>query len=275
MLPAVSRRRRFRTARPPRGASPPFSGGIHSHVPLFVSYPGRNRRLAPGRQAAAHRPPGRRIPREPLGAQHHRRLRLQRRGRQRRLPARDRPGLRQQPDLAAQRLRHADRFDHHRHQRPLRLHRRTRRSTPTPAAKEKDVTFGPASTDSSETQQVTQFDPSLGTLKSVEIDMTGNVSSVLKLINLDPKSQTPQATINGDRDLAGARRQRPGRHRPGRRQRHDPEPRRHLHLLAHQRPRLRDGHPHRPDRPRRLHRHGGQPRHGVLLREGGQAPTAT
>ena len=67
----------------------------------------------------------------------------------------------------------------------------------TPASKEQDVTFGPASTDSSETQQVTQFDPSLGTLTSVEIDMTGNVSSILKLINLDPKTQTPQATIQG------------------------------------------------------------------------------
>ncbi len=67
----------------------------------------------------------------------------------------------------------------------------------TSAVKEQDVTFGPASTDSSETQQISRFDPSLGTLTSVEIDMTGNVSSILKLINLDPKAQTPQATING------------------------------------------------------------------------------
>ncbi len=96
-----------------------------------------------------------------------------------------------------------------------------RRSTRRRLPRSRTSRSAPPRPTRSETQQVTQFDSSLGTLTSVEIDMTGNVSSVLKTGQSGSQNTDAAGHDPGDRGAAGARRQRADRQRPGRRQRHD------------------------------------------------------
>jgi hypothetical protein len=73
-----------------------------------------------------------------------------------------------------------------------------------PATQEQDASFGPAPTDAPQALQIQQFDPSLGTLTSVEIDELGTVSSHVQADNLDPAQATVQAQIQGSVTLQGA-----------------------------------------------------------------------
>jgi hypothetical protein len=73
-----------------------------------------------------------------------------------------------------------------------------------PAVQEQDLTFGPNSTDAPQSLQISQFDPSLGTLTGVEIDQLGTVTSNLKVDNLDPAQATVQAHIEGAVTLQGS-----------------------------------------------------------------------
>ena len=73
----------------------------------------------------------------------------------------------------------------------------------TPAVQEQDLTFGPSPTDTAQSQQINQFDPSLGTLTSVEIDLAGKLSSDVKVDNLDPIAAQVQTQIQGAVTLQG------------------------------------------------------------------------
>jgi hypothetical protein len=73
-----------------------------------------------------------------------------------------------------------------------------------PAVQEQDLTFGPNPTDAPQSLQISQFDPSLGTLTAVEIDLSGTNASDLKVDNLDPTQATVQAQIQGGVTLQGA-----------------------------------------------------------------------
>jgi SdrD B-like domain len=72
-----------------------------------------------------------------------------------------------------------------------------------PATQEQDLTFGPSPTDTPLSQQINQFDPSLGTLTSVEIDLVGQLSSDVKVDNLDALASQVQAQIQGAVTLQG------------------------------------------------------------------------
>ncbi len=71
--------------------------------------------------------------------------------------------------------------------------------TVAPAAhtQEVDATFAPGRTNSSQTQSVAQFDPSLGTLKSVEIVLDGTLTSHLRVENDDSAAATISGSVNG------------------------------------------------------------------------------
>ena len=68
--------------------------------------------------------------------------------------------------------------------------------------------FGPVSTESSGAASVNQFDPSLGTLQSVEIDLTGTVTSKITVQDLNDSStqttaETLQSGLTGDVKVQG------------------------------------------------------------------------
>jgi hypothetical protein len=68
---------------------------------------------------------------------------------------------------------------------------------PIAATQEVDATFAPARTNTSRTQTVAQFDPSLGTLQSVEVIYDGTLTSDLKVENDDSQAATISGTVNG------------------------------------------------------------------------------
>ncbi|HVS35378.1 MAG TPA: choice-of-anchor E domain-containing protein [Gemmataceae bacterium] len=73
-----------------------------------------------------------------------------------------------------------------------------------PTTQEQDASFGPSPTDAPQTVQIAKFDPSLGTLTSVQIEEMGTIASTLQVDNLDPSQATVQAQIQGDVLLQGA-----------------------------------------------------------------------
>jgi hypothetical protein len=75
-------------------------------------------------------------------------------------------------------------------------------STPTPT-QQVTATFTPFTTGGSQTQSVAQFNPSLGTLNSVEIILNGKLSSDVKVENLDAAPSTVNAQVNGNLSLQG------------------------------------------------------------------------
>jgi hypothetical protein len=68
---------------------------------------------------------------------------------------------------------------------------------PTAGTQEVDATFASAKTNNVQTQSVAQFDPSLGTLKSVEIIYNGTLTSDLKVENDDSQSATISGKVDG------------------------------------------------------------------------------
>lgn len=65
------------------------------------------------------------------------------------------------------------------------------------------ATFTPFTTGGSQTQSVAQFDPSLGTLNSVQIILNGKLTSDVKVENLDAAPSTVNAQVNGNISLQG------------------------------------------------------------------------
>lgn len=63
--------------------------------------------------------------------------------------------------------------------------------------------FTPFKTGGSETQSVAQFDPSLGTLNSVQVLLNGKLTSDVKVENLDNAPSTVNAQVNGNLSLQG------------------------------------------------------------------------
>ena len=55
-----------------------------------------------------------------------------------------------------------------------------------PATQEQDLVFGPNSTDAPQSLQISQFDPSLGTLTEVDIVQNATVASDVQVANTDP-----------------------------------------------------------------------------------------
>jgi protocatechuate 3,4-dioxygenase beta subunit len=65
------------------------------------------------------------------------------------------------------------------------------------------ISFPETPTDWTATQSVPQFDPSLGTLTSIEIINSDPVKSTIRVENLDTASATIHATVSGDLNLSG------------------------------------------------------------------------
>ncbi len=63
--------------------------------------------------------------------------------------------------------------------------------------------FTPFTTGGTQAQSVAQFNPSLGTLNSVQIQLNGTLSSDVKVENLDSSSSTVNAQVNGNLSLLG------------------------------------------------------------------------
>ncbi len=74
----------------------------------------------------------------------------------------------------------------------------------SPATQQQTASFGPSATDTPQALQIAQFDPSLGTLTSVQIQETGTIASQLQVDNLDAIASTVQANIQGAITLQGA-----------------------------------------------------------------------
>ncbi len=68
---------------------------------------------------------------------------------------------------------------------------------PTPGTQEVDAAFNLGRTNTSQTQSVAQFNPALGTLKSVEIIENGTLTSNIKVENDDNAPATITGTVNG------------------------------------------------------------------------------
>jgi hypothetical protein len=65
------------------------------------------------------------------------------------------------------------------------------------------ATFAPFTTGGSATQTVAQFDPSLGTLNSIQIILNGKLTSDVKVENLDSAASDVSAQVNGNLTLQG------------------------------------------------------------------------
>ncbi len=77
-----------------------------------------------------------------------------------------------------------------------------------PVTETKNASFGPISTESTAAVSVNQFDPSLGTLQSVEIDLAGSVTSKITVQDLNDSTtqtdaETVQTSLSGDVNLQG------------------------------------------------------------------------
>ena len=73
----------------------------------------------------------------------------------------------------------------------------------TPTTAEQDLAFS-SPTDVTQSQQVNQFNPSLGTLTSVEIVQDAKITSDIKVDNLDAVASTVEGTIDGSVTLQAA-----------------------------------------------------------------------
>jgi hypothetical protein len=73
----------------------------------------------------------------------------------------------------------------------------------TPTTSEQDLVFS-SPTDVTQSQQVNQFDPSLGTLTAVEIVQDAKITSSIKVDNLDAIASTVEGKINGTVTLQAA-----------------------------------------------------------------------
>lgn len=76
-------------------------------------------------------------------------------------------------------------------------------NTPTTPTQQVTATFTPFTTGGSQTQSVAQFNPSLGTLNSVQIILNGKLTSDVKVENLDAAPSTVNAQVNGNLSLSG------------------------------------------------------------------------
>ena len=74
----------------------------------------------------------------------------------------------------------------------------------TPQTKEVDATFPSLATNWTGTQNVAQFDPSLGTLTSVEIVTQGNLTSDTKVENEEPNQINVGVEVDGQFTVTGA-----------------------------------------------------------------------
>jgi hypothetical protein len=72
-----------------------------------------------------------------------------------------------------------------------------------PASKEYDISFARRATDWTETKTLPQFDPSLGTLTSVEIHTTDPLTNDIKMENIDSGPATIHAGVHGRANLSG------------------------------------------------------------------------
>jgi SdrD B-like domain len=72
-----------------------------------------------------------------------------------------------------------------------------------PATKEYDVSFPDKPTDWTDTRSLPQFNPSLGTLTSVEIHTTDPLTNDIKVENLDSAPATIHASVTGSATLSG------------------------------------------------------------------------
>jgi hypothetical protein len=72
-----------------------------------------------------------------------------------------------------------------------------------PATLTENLAFGPARTDWTKTGMLSQFDPSLGQLTSVEVINSGSLTSQIKVENLDSAGATITGTVSGDLALTG------------------------------------------------------------------------
>jgi hypothetical protein len=73
----------------------------------------------------------------------------------------------------------------------------------TPATKTYTVSFPDKPTDWKDTETLPQFDPSLGTLTSVEIQVQDPMTNIIKIENLDLAPATIHATVNSTATLSG------------------------------------------------------------------------
>lgn len=71
------------------------------------------------------------------------------------------------------------------------------------ATQQVSATFAAFTTGGNETQSVAQFNSSLGTLNSVQIILNGNLTSDVKVENLDAAPSTVNAQVNGNLSLQG------------------------------------------------------------------------
>lgn len=76
-------------------------------------------------------------------------------------------------------------------------------NTPTTPTQQVTCTFTPFTTGGSQTQSVAQFNPSLGTLNSVQIILNGKLTSDVQVENLDAAPSTVNAQVNGNLSLHG------------------------------------------------------------------------
>ncbi|MGH7222342.1 MAG: choice-of-anchor E domain-containing protein, partial [Gemmataceae bacterium] len=79
----------------------------------------------------------------------------------------------------------------------------TSTTTTTTPTQQQTATFTAFTTGGSQTQSVAQFNPSLGTLNSVQVILNGTLSSDVKVENLDAAASTVNAQVNGNLTLQG------------------------------------------------------------------------
>src|SRR5262249_4227732 len=72
----------------------------------------------------------------------------------------------------------------------------------TPKVLERDAVFGAERTDSTRTQTVAQFDPSLGTLTGVEIVNESTLSSTVSVESMDPSASHLKVLLGGDTSVS-------------------------------------------------------------------------
>jgi hypothetical protein len=73
--------------------------------------------------------------------------------------------------------------------------------SPIAGSQEVDANFSQARTNATQTQSVAQFNPTLGTLQSIEVIYTGTLNSDLKVENDDSMAATISGSVNGTLSL--------------------------------------------------------------------------
>jgi hypothetical protein len=75
--------------------------------------------------------------------------------------------------------------------------------TVAPQAQQATASFTPFKTGGSQSQSIAQFNPSMGTLNSVQVVLSGVLTSDVKVENLDAAPSTVNAQVNGNLSLHG------------------------------------------------------------------------